>query len=165
MQILLVGYMLIILCPAAAGFLLSHTVKERLKRVEGAIELVRHCRYKVCDRLCPQNEIFMDFDNSALERCGFVTLLRSLDVSGGPILYRALKSCPDIWDKKTYTVLNDFARTLGNLNGRSQAESCDHCISALCLIYEKMNSTSEADMKLYRSMGMLTGVMTALLLI
>lgn len=168
MQMRIIGYILIIVCPAACGWLMSMRVREELRRLEGIIELIRHIKYEICRRFCPQEEIFERFENTALTKCGFVEILKKSRVEGEK---SALTSALDTYgklfpaDAACERAVRDFAESLGKVSFAVQSERCDFYILHLEHICSQKHARAGADIKLCRSMGALVGVVTALLLL
>ncbi len=166
MEIKLIGYLLLLLCPTAAGFMLSRDTGEELARLEGAIRMAEHIKYEINRRMSTQEEIFARFDNESLEKCGFLPFARACRVENEKsVLTAALEHCGKLLPSfpSAEQALRDFGETLGTLPRAAQEQSCDACISRLSELYAAEKEKSIGKIKLYRSMGMLIGFAAVLL--
>lgn len=168
MEIRIIGYILIALCPAAWGWVISLGLKEELERLEGMIELVERVKYGICERMCTQEELFVGFENSALSKCGFAGELARSRVEGEKsALMCALERFGTLFPTLTECerIIYDFADSLGKLHRSAQAQRCDAVKNRLEEIYVRAREKCAVKMKLYRSMGTLMGVTAVLLLL
>ena len=168
MQLKILGYILIALCPAVCGRLMSRGIIEEIKRLEGIIELIRHIKYEICVRMSMQEDIFAQFENESLRKCGFLDALHTCRIDGEKsVLFSAMEMCPHFLksDAACRRLICDFAETLGTLERGIQEEKCDFYISRLSEIYSEKKEKSVAEIKLCRSMGALAGVCAVLILV
>ncbi len=168
MQLKILGYILVALCPAVCGRLMAHGISEEMKGLEGMIELMRHIKYEICVRMSMQEEVFAHFENESLRKCGFLEALHTCRIDGEKsVLYSAMEMCPNFLksDRVCRRLICDFAETLGTLERGVQEEKCDFYISRLTEIYNEKKEKSVAEIKLCRSMGALAGVCAVLILV
>lgn len=147
---------------------MSAKMKNQLKCLDGTIQLIRHAKYRICHQMCPQNEVFKDFENEALEKCGFLDILKNSHVvNEKSVLSCALESYGSLFDTlpECHKLIKDFADTLGSVSSQVQEEKCDFYISCLNEIYTKQSKVASDNSKLYRSMGLLVGITVAILLL
>jgi len=168
MEFRILGYILIALCPAAAGWLMSLSVNEEVRRLEGIIELISFIKYEICERMSTQQEAFSRFEHPALSKCGFISVLRSSRVEGNKsVLTSALESYGKLFLSfdECERIVRDFAESLGKLPKSVQAQKCDGVYKRLSEMYERKREKTAVEAKLYRSMGTLAGAFAVLLLL
>lgn len=136
-----------------------------MARVEGLISLVEYVKYEISCRMSAQEDIFARFENAALEKCGFLPLLRSCRVEDEKsALFSALEKHGNLTSfSEILRVISDFAETLGTLPRAAQEESCDVCARRLGELYAAEKQKAVGQIKLCRSMGVLVGFTAVLL--
>ena len=123
----IVGSILLLGSSAAVGWQLARVEMDRVQHTEGLLLLLRHIRTGIVCYANPITDIYKDFQNPALERCGFLPCLRS----GG--LLQALDACGNRLhvDGEDMRTLRSFAASVGRGFSRDQAAICDYTIAAL----------------------------------
>ncbi|MBQ9940690.1 MAG: stage III sporulation protein AB [Clostridia bacterium] len=162
------GYTLVFLCPSALGYIAAFRTKEQVLKLDGIISMIEHIRYEIGERMTPQNMIFERFENRALSRCGFLDILKKSRSDGeNSSLKCALVSYGKLFpeDAKCEMLINDFSLTLGTLSRQEQQNRCTEYIERLRHIYTEKSGKISADTKLYRSLGLLLGTVSVLLLL
>ena len=71
------GLVLVFFGPFLLGLLTAARETAGLKRERGMLLLMLHGEEKIRHSLCPRDELFLDFENEALFRCGFLSALRA----------------------------------------------------------------------------------------
>lgn len=164
----LLGYAVIFLCPAVVGIFIGKRTEETVQRLEGVILLIEHIKYEIGERMTPQNELFVRFGNSALERCGFLETLKKCRSDGEKsALANALEMYGDLFfdDKRCNMMLSDFAESLGKLPCGVQMARCESYLERFGSIYAEKSVKAQSDIKLCRSMGILCGAAAVLMVL
>ena len=148
--------------------MMGQRMNENLNRLEGIIRLLEHIKYEIGELMTPQNEIFIRFGNEALEKCGFLEILKKCRADGeGSLLEKALDvyGKPFLDDQRCDMMLRDFASSLGKLSREAQVERCTAYITRFGEIYAAKNGKTAGDVKLCRSMGILIGAASVIILL
>lgn len=164
----ILGLILIFAAPSTLGFLMSAKVKEELDQIGAFIDLIGYIKYEISLFLTKQDEIFEKFSNDTLEKCGFLEKLRSSPLDGEhSMLYRALCERDDtlLLDEETLKILKGFAENFGRLALDEQVEKCDTYIKILREIYNSKKADVISKVKLYRNVGLISGMGLVLTLI
>ncbi len=155
------GLLLIFCCFAMGGNALALAERERIARGDGLILLIRSIRQGAAYFRQPLGEIYADFSCPALEKNGFLALLREKGMA------EAFFSCKaDFgYDDFTQNRLSEFVSTLGRLPLEEQLIACDQIL----LLLEEKAAEGKAGYpkknKLYRTLGMALGIGAVILLV
>lgn len=148
------GYML--------GLKLASEEKKKLTALDSLLALLNYMRRRVSDRRLPLSEIFLRFEDPYLELTGFLPRLRS---GGGDIKERwseAIKLVP--LEKEAEAELALFGEELGRLSLAEQEKKLDSCVAALASEREKLKEKLPAKQKSVKTVCLLVGALTAIVL-
>ena len=81
MLIKFIGIFLLLTATLYLSVSIARSYRQRTRQTEGILLLLRHIRAKISCFSTPMSEIFEDFDNSELERTGFLSLARDKGLS------------------------------------------------------------------------------------
>ena len=163
----LLGYAVIFLCPAAVGMLMGRRAESETRKLEAVILMIEHIRYEIGERMTPQNELFKRFENTALEKCGFLGVLKKCRADGEKsVLSKALEIYGDLFtEKRCNMMLEDFSESLGRLSQSAQLERCGRYCERFNSEYIEKSAKIQSEKKLCRSMGILCGAAAVLILL
>ena len=160
-----VGVLMIFVCCTAGGFVLAGREKEKLSECEAFLRLFLYVRNQIQYFLSPTRQIFEEFRDTVLEENGFLPLLRA-ERQG---VYQsnwtaALDGCRFTGDNETKNIIREFGEAIGKSNRDMQIASFDYDIKLLTEKTERIRSSLEKNMRLYRAMGFALGAAAAILL-
>ena len=119
------GLLLSFLGPLFLGLISARGESLRLQRERGMLKLMLHGEEKIRHSLCPRDELFFDFENAALSRCGFLPALkagaRAREEPLG-ILERHRRAL-DL-DERVFSSCQRYFSRLGKLDYDSQLHTC-----------------------------------------
>lgn len=159
------GLILIFISSASVGFIKSNTYKERDLELLSLIELLYFIKHEISTYLTLQWEIYEKFDNSVLEKNGFLSILREYSRQGKekPLLY-AIEASQLKLDKEEEEIVKSFARDFGTLSTSDECNRCDRAIRKLEEIYKTKKEETLEKSRLCRSVGCMIGIGLALLM-
>ncbi|MEA4832921.1 MAG: stage III sporulation protein AB [Oscillospiraceae bacterium] len=163
-----VGLCLVFITPVIAGYYASNQVRAECAQLYGLIKLIKHAKRKISGFMTRQEEIFDDFDDVALERCGFLDCLRNQKlISEDSLLRTAVVSFENRLSVSpaAKSALFEFSESFGKLSAEEQSESCDSCAAALNELYDESRSRADIRAKLCRTIGFSAGAVAAIMLI
>ncbi len=163
----LAGLLLVCFCPVYMGLHFSSDAKKEVFELEGFIAMVREIHYAISFSLAKQGDIFKSFTHPALEKNGFLPLLRTLPVGSESILTQGFRCAGAklAIDTEARKILDDFAAGLGKVSLERQNAECELCIHRLEHIVSEKRARLPARQKLSRSLGLLIGGCTLLILL
>ncbi len=158
------GALLVVAAFGAAGFALAREKKSAALCAEGYALLFKHIRMRL-PSLEVLESIVADFENPALETAGVLSVLKDgrSAVPCNKRLLAAIELQKD--DGELYSVLLPAARELGSTDYERQTRSLDDTVSRLEALSELRRSSLEGSERCCRWLGVLAGVMTAILLL
>ena len=132
----------------------------RVRQTEGFLLLVRHIRTRIVCFCDPIERIYADFQNPALEACGFLPAMRA----GG--LADALQACKDrlyIGEEEMRT-LAAFGAELGKSDTTAQAAVCDYTMKEIEAVLHRRKEEAPRRARAARSLGVCGGLARVILL-
>lgn len=160
-MIRLFGILLLVSGTVGAGFLYAETVKEELRRLEGFLKLARLIRSRIeCFRQ-PLAAIYADFEDEALEACGFIPALRQGD------FLLALAKTKDALGLRPALIdlLADFGSELGKSPTGDQIRHCDRCIEQIEEALSALRAAGADRIRLSRVLSLALAAMVTILLL
>ena len=159
-MIKITGIILISSAISACGAYLSAKITQRKKFRKALFELLLYIKTCIENGNLPLNRIYENFYDSDAEKYGFLTVLRK---SG---LKDALISVKDELPEELYELYLSFSESAGkSLYSSSESALCARYVE---LIKEKEKKIAEKEavkQLLFRRLGILCGLLAALLLI
>lgn len=161
----ILGLILVFVSSASVGYIRSNSYKERDSELHSFIELLYFIKNEISSYLTPQWEIYEKFENSVLEKNGFLSLLRAYSEKGreNPLFY-ALDGASLKLGKEEEEIIKAFARDFGTLSTADECDRCDRTIRKLEEIYKTKKEETLEKTRLCRSVGCMIGLGLVLLL-
>lgn len=158
-----VGACAVVLASYYCGVLLAKADGGRLRCVESLIGLMGYMRRRMAGERQPLYRIFSEYSDEYLDESGFLRAVasRNADVSE---LWIACLPMLDL-DEREREELSLFGESLGKLPLDEQIKRLDICISALASSRESLKSTLPAKQKSTRTVCLLFGLLTAIILL
>lgn len=153
------GAALVIMAAVGWGLERSRAEKERLLILEGLISFVRYAKEQITLFKRPLSGIFESFTNEALERDGFLEILRRDGAYSAACHVRCRLSRED-----SDTFLQ-FSRDLGGGYSEGQEALCSLCEKRLSESAEKLKALLPGKLRLYRLIPVLLASSVIILLI
>ena len=152
-----IGLLLGAFLALAYGFLRR---ERRCRReLEGLMLLLRTLRGQIDCFSRPWREVVAEFENDALETCGFLPALREKDFSS------ALEVGQGAWDTDTARVLSAFANGVGRSYKAEQVALCDWALSELETAAKRQREEGPRQARLFASLTVVGGLAFLLLLV
>lgn len=154
------GILLVFAASTVFGFSMASSAGTRLRNNEGLIFLIRHIRQKIGYFKSTPSEIYASFENRDLEKNGFCKVLCEKG------LLEAIErvNCFEL-DENCENALKEYAGQIGKTPLGDQISSCDYLIELLETGQKRLCEEYPAKRKVYSSMGMLFGIMAAIMLL
>ena len=135
--------------------------KRRLRQTEGFLLLLRHIRAEISCFCSPLCEIFDAFQNESLEECGFLSALKSSNLSEA-----IEKTRSRIYlEQEEINMLGALASQLGSSYRDQQIELCDYYIGEFENLFTKTREEHPKRSKLCRGVVLTGGLMLIIVLI
>ena len=155
----LLGGVMIILSSFFVGRTLCSYERNRLLESEAFLNLIRHIKSEIFCYKTPLPKIISSYTDKSLSSCGF---LSSFDISWNDALTSS-------WDKlhidgETKELLLAFGKELGGSYKDEQINSCDYYANKLSEKIEKIRVELPQKEKMYRSLAVVTGIFTVIIL-
>ena len=118
--------------------------------------------------LTRQHDIFESFENSFLEKNGFLKALREREIvdEKSPFYYVFCEFEKGLSiNGEARGIIREFAENFGRLSSKEQSERCNMAIAGLEEIYKKEKEDNRVRAKLCRSVGCMVGVALVLLFV
>ena len=158
-----IGIILISGAISMYGAYLSYRIKVSAKQRKALFELMLYIKTGIENGSVKLTDIYASFDNKHLEDCGFTELLHSASPDA---LSHALSESNIKMPEEMKNLYLDFASSIGKSSYKASA--LDVCARYTELIKAEENKISEKEEKkeqLYSKLGLLCGLLAALLLI
>ena len=152
---------MIVTAGAAIGFGITGYRKKRIDYLSALIYLINHISFKITYFRSEISVIFDDYSNDFLRSCGFLDLLHSNGLG------TALSSYNDRFNIREYE--KDALMNLSDMLGKSSWEDQVKMCSALNEIIEnylvELKEKYPEERKLFSSLGIIAGLLVAVVLI
>lgn len=152
-----IGLLLGAFLALAYGFLRR---ERRCRReMEGLLLLLRTLRGQIDCFSRPWREVVAEFQNDALETCGFLPALREKD------FFCALEARGSAWDTETARILSAFASGVGRSYKAEQVALCDWAITELEVAEKRQKEEGPRRARLFASLTVVGGLALLLLVV
>ncbi len=141
------------------GFSIGIECRNICRRIEGLCRLVGFIRSRIECYNEPLSEIYSEFEDEALEACGFLEKLRSDGFSA------AVEQCGDSFsDDELLRSLYDFSSRLGKSLSPEQLQNCDAALEYLNMCLKREREKLPQKIKLIKAVSAASAVMTVIVL-
>lgn len=164
----LIGLLLICSSPALFGFFRGEEIRRQMKIQESMLLFFENLQFEIQVFLRPQREIFHSFQNTTLEKAGFLPdLRRETEENPCGALKRALSSFleNDTFPKRELEEILAFASRFGMQSKEAQIADCTKLLSFLSAKIEKRKDDTKNKLSLSRLVGGAIGIGLFILLI
>ncbi len=135
--------------------------KNEMSYIEAMIFFTKHIKYKVAYFRSELRDIYNDFDNEFLRECGYLEKLRSDGMVSATEEYSKRFYVRDY----EYEAIKNFALLIGKSAWENQVEMCEALITVLENYLNELSVKYPDEKKLYSSLGIITGLLCALVLL
>ncbi len=157
----LFGAAIIFFACSAVGFFASKMYSCRVKELEAFAALVSYIGAQIDGFLTPLDRIYATVKNHVLEECFFLKVLRQ---SGGVEAMRMCRHSLHLTDGE-YVELERFFEGLGHHDADQEAKHCVYFEKRIRGFAETARAELPSKGRLCRTIGMLFGIMLALVLL
>lgn len=159
----LTGIILISGAISMYGAYLSGNVKKSRAFRKGLAELLIHIKNGIDNGGIPLTEIYASFSCKALEKCEFLSVLKD---GKSESFSRALKKCEIKLAPEVSEIYERLSKELGkSSSGKSESEKLARAIALAEKEEKKLDAEDSSKIELYSKLGVLCGILAALLLI
>ena len=154
------GIIIIFMGCAFGGVSFSSVFKKRAAQLEGIYSLISFIGGQIEGYRTPLDNILSSYRNKALDECGLCRSILDLGFHNG------IESCHGLLLSREQTVaLIEFFRLLGTFDGESAVRHCGYYGKIFLELSEKARKEASEKSRLCRSIGVLAGIMVAVLFI
>ena len=165
----LCGAIVLFLFFSLLGVWAGEREKKRLYECEAFLEFFEYIKNQVEFFLTPTKVMYRNFSGKVLESRGFLAALRSHenDEVYCDVWRAALKSCEKSFSltEKQFSLVMEFGDTVGKSQGQIQTNGFDYYISEMRAETARQKTECEKNIKLYRTLGVAAGALSAILVI
>lgn len=154
-----VGIAVLVFMFTYIGCLYAGRFKKSADSLKALIRFVDYIRSQIMYFNKALADIFNEYQDSEIE--GFIKSVNKFGLQKGIDLNK--KGL--MLDRESYSLLCDFAKGLGGGSREEQSDFCEYYKNALLKIYEDKNSQLGKNRKLYSTLGLMAGILCAVLLI
>lgn len=154
-----VAVLLLCFACASVAVLVLRAEKEKCESAEGIYLLLLHIRHGVCEERLPLPEIYASFENAALEKNGFLPLLREKGLA------HALSLTPLPLPEARVRALTLYAGELGGRFAAEEALANQKECEAMHLWLEEYRKDLPRRLKIKRTLSLCVGGMILLFLL
>ena len=158
-----VGALLVIIASYLCGFALAKDEGNGLKTLDSLLSLLTYMRRRMNSERIPLFEIFSGFRDEYLEKCGYLDIIRS-HRNGVSSLWNDAVSTLYV-DEETKREYMRFGESLGNLPLDEQLARLDSFCEFITEKKNKLKSTLPDKQKSIKTVCLLLGLMTAIILL
>lgn len=146
---------LLFIAPSALGLMMARSSKKEYEEFLGLIELLKYIKNELIYFKTKQTDILSKFQNPALERCGFIDLLRRKKQD--PLKDAFSGKPPLSVSQRVLTVMQDFSNSFGTIPYDLQIIKCDETVFLLDSMKNDIKTTAEKNVNLYKTVGFSIG--------
>ena len=122
-----IGLTIVFLSCASLGAAVCRVKKQQIEYIEALISLISAISSKIRCFRTELSDIYSEYNNSFLEKCGFCTVLRTDGFKAAIIRIGNKFPIPEYEN----TALSDFADRLGKTDGEDQLSNCSSVLETL----------------------------------
>ena len=141
----------------------ASAIKENISARRELLGLLIHIKRSIEHTSTPLNIIYGTFESKALERCGFSELLKS----GRTDAFKdALCSSRLVLPEKTAVLYKEIAENIGrSCFKKKELDVLERYIPQISAVDDELEKEDLSKIKLYRKLGILFGILAAVILI
>lgn len=157
------GAITVFVCCYYAGFLLSKGEQKAFNQLSGLIRLLDFMIQRITYSRENLGSLFSDFNERALEECGFLGLLNNPVGAEYDVVWSRAVSLLDV-SESVKKELYLFGSQLGKTDFATQKERIEMCRNILYSIKKDMEPELDKKRKSIRALGGLIGAMIVIIL-
>ena len=157
----LIGSLLIFLACSAAGFSGAAMYKAQKDELVAFLRLISHIKARIEYCRAPLDSIFAEYTDRLLERCGFIEAALTMRPTDALAKCRSRLSLSD-------AQIDELMKFFSDLGCHTAAEESAHCAYWEKRVGELLDAARRElprVTRLYRGIGILVGIMAAILLL
>lgn len=158
-----IGAVLLVAAAYACGTVIASEEGEKLKTLDGLIDLLQYLRRRMAAEGTPLYLLFGGYKNEYLEKEGVLPKIRSYGRRAPEVWGEALEPLP--LEETAWNELLHFGSSLGRLELESQLKTMDSCLSVLIKERERLKTAIPMKQKSIKAVAFLSGALTAIILI
>ena len=160
-MIRLLGALMIFVSCAAIGFSASSMYSKRVRQLEAFAQLISYIGAQIDGFLMPLERIYASFENRTLEECSFLTALRE---EGGVAAMQICRRSLNLTQNEREELLR-FFEGLGKHSAYEETRHCTYFEKRIKELAEAARGEYPSKSKVCRTLGVLLGLMLALVLL
>ena len=158
-----IGALLLLMSSYFCGIYLAKREGAELKTIDSLISLLGYMRRRMQGERIPLYDVFAGYEDEYLESVGFLPNLRSCRNGLNSIWRNSLVVLPV--SEGIFRELDIFGASMGRLSFDEQLGCLDICITALEEEKKKLRSELPKKQKSIKTVALLLGALTAILLL
>ena len=143
-----------------AGIFSAAQKSDTIKYTEALISLVSFIKFKISSCRTELSEIYCEFENDYMKKCGSLQILRDKGFKEALIYSDKRTKLPE---NKART-LREFAEKLGSSDVQDQLDNLDAALKFLGDCRDELKEKYPSQKKMYISLGMLAGALAVIIL-
>ena len=156
----ILGMVLLFAACSFAGIISAAQKADTIKYIEALISLVSFIKFKISSCRTELNEIYGEFENEYMKKCGSLQILRDKGFKEALIYSDKRTKLPE----NEARTLREFAEKLGSSDVQDQLETLDATMMLLSDCRDELKEKYPSQKKLYVSLGMLAGALAVIIL-
>lgn len=157
------GAILLVASSYICGFFIAAEENKKLKALDSLCALLEYIKRRMVAQKMPLYVMFSNFSDEYLEETGFLPLIRSARCGTDRLWAEGLEKLP--LSKEIYSELKHFGEELGLLPLDAQTVRLDVCLQALEQARSEMRQGLQAKKKSIKTVALLFGLLTAIILL
>lgn len=146
---------------AAFGAIKASSIKQKSEIRKEIIRFISHIESCINFGTAPLCDIYCSFNSELFEKCGFKKLIAS-----GFINQASIKNALSELSKDEIYTLSEFFSNIGtSFSRQEEIRLCKYYLSAFETFYEENIKTDNSKASLYKKLGIICALMTAIILI
>lgn len=163
------GAAIIFISSSLCGILAGQRERERLEECRGFLALFEYIRNQIGFFLMPTKEIYRKFENSALEKTGFLGELKrhEWDDVYFNVWCEAFAACEDrsLLSQKEKDIVLAFGSCIGKCDEHLQMKTFDACVDEMTEETRLLSVETEKNAKAYGVIGFTVGAVLSILIL
>ncbi len=156
---------MVFLSLTAAGFFKAASVKQNLYETQGLILLIEQIKERLRYYKAPIHNTLVSVCSSLSKYQLCQGLLLALKTNTTPFEAWKTADAQKFFSEETLSIANEFFSLLGTSGIEGQESLCNGCLQRLNRLYFSAKEEASGKMKIYKSMGLLSGILTVIVFI
>lgn len=154
----IIGSVIVIASSFCTGYFFSENMKNRLRAVKELHEFINYISVNIEMYNTPLSDVYETFKSDYLYKCGFIDKLHMG-------IYTAAKECGLLMGDEENEIIYSFDEKIGRGNTEDMVKLCSYSVSKLKNIADKIACELPEKRRVYRTISLLVGISTVIILL